>query len=455
VSEPGRNEPCPCGSGRKYKRCCLARAETVTAAASTAEERRSAQAALGQFGMRREFEEEREAAEGEFWDDALDVLTEDEEDEIGEQGDAYFLEWFVVDCRLAGGQTPLELFLEREGRRLRPGERRYLERARATHLRLYEVLDVRLDEGLDLLDLWDETRISVRERLATRQLVRWDVLGARVTRDHDDVPVIDGTPYLYPALAKDAMLTDLRRGHRRYRKRVPGDDTEFFKASGPMFFQWWIEHAVLASRMRIRTPEGDDVVLARAVFDVLDAAALERALASHPALVRGAGASYTWLEPESADGFRRNLGMFMVEPSRLVLETPSKARAERGRALLESIAGGAVRYRATSLESVEQVLQRQPPPASPDVDAVPKEIAAQMAQAFYERHYRGWVDTPLPALSGKTPRAAAASKSGRPRVVALIKEMETRAARQRLAGEPAYDFGWMWGELGLERPEPE
>ena len=22
VTEPGRNDPCPCGSGRKYKRCC-------------------------------------------------------------------------------------------------------------------------------------------------------------------------------------------------------------------------------------------------------------------------------------------------------------------------------------------------------------------------------------------------------------------------------------------------
>ncbi|HNJ08571.1 MAG TPA: SEC-C metal-binding domain-containing protein [Plasticicumulans sp.] len=22
VERPGRNEPCPCGSGRKYKHCC-------------------------------------------------------------------------------------------------------------------------------------------------------------------------------------------------------------------------------------------------------------------------------------------------------------------------------------------------------------------------------------------------------------------------------------------------
>ena len=24
----GRNEPCPCGSGKKYKKCCLAKVET-------------------------------------------------------------------------------------------------------------------------------------------------------------------------------------------------------------------------------------------------------------------------------------------------------------------------------------------------------------------------------------------------------------------------------------------
>jgi hypothetical protein len=23
ISKPGRNEPCPCGSGRKYKKCCM------------------------------------------------------------------------------------------------------------------------------------------------------------------------------------------------------------------------------------------------------------------------------------------------------------------------------------------------------------------------------------------------------------------------------------------------
>jgi hypothetical protein len=32
-ARPGRNEPCPCGSGRKYKQCCLAKDESLAAAA--------------------------------------------------------------------------------------------------------------------------------------------------------------------------------------------------------------------------------------------------------------------------------------------------------------------------------------------------------------------------------------------------------------------------------------
>lgn len=35
-ARPGRNEPCHCGSGRKYKHCCLERDDAEAAAALTA-----------------------------------------------------------------------------------------------------------------------------------------------------------------------------------------------------------------------------------------------------------------------------------------------------------------------------------------------------------------------------------------------------------------------------------
>jgi tetratricopeptide (TPR) repeat protein len=36
MAKPGRNEPCPCGSGKKYKRCCLAKDEQAERAAIAA-----------------------------------------------------------------------------------------------------------------------------------------------------------------------------------------------------------------------------------------------------------------------------------------------------------------------------------------------------------------------------------------------------------------------------------
>jgi hypothetical protein len=59
----------------------------------------------------------------------------------------------------------------------------------------------------------------------------------------------------------------------------------------------------------------------------------------------------------------------------------------------------------------------------------------------------------VPALSGRTPRQAAADATLRPLVVELVRGLEgmyERALRER---QPAYDPSWMWGELGLvDRP---
>src|SRR3989442_775394 len=37
--KPGRNDPCPCGSGKKYKKCCLGKAAQSPATKAVAERR--------------------------------------------------------------------------------------------------------------------------------------------------------------------------------------------------------------------------------------------------------------------------------------------------------------------------------------------------------------------------------------------------------------------------------
>ena len=85
------------------------------------------------------------------------------------------------------------------------------------------------------------------------------------------------------------------------------------------------------------------------------------------------------------------------------------------------------------------------------VDEPPPGDTGAVRQLF-DRYYRTWLDRPVPALGNRTPRAAARTKIWRVRLIEVLKQIENGAERASLAGRPAYDFQWIWQELGLQRP---
>jgi hypothetical protein len=451
MEEVGRNAPCPCGSGRKFKKCCLAKPGRSLGAFTRAE-RESALAGLARFAHRPEFADEHERADDEFWEQGPDGLSDDEAERLDElDDDEYaFHTWFCFDYRLPDGRTLADVFLDREGDRLRAGEREYLTRMRATQLRLYEVVEVQPEEGLRLVDLWTDERWWVGERTATRQLVRWDLVAARLMPgEHGDL-VMDGASYPYPAAAREDILEALRDAYRESEDRDPA---AFFKRTAPLFHWLWLDHVALPPRPALVTTEGDPFVFARVVFDLEDRAAALAALGSHPDLTEADDGHYAWHEPKDAEGVLRSLGTFVLEGSQLVFQTTSKARADRGRGFLEGLAGRAVRCRTTEYQDVDEALEDAADVAPSAPLEMPAEVQGAVAGEFYERHYRDWLDSPLPALGDHTPREAAGLAEWRPTLVALLKDRESRSERQRRAGQAAYDFRWLWGELGLPRPE--
>ena len=176
MSAIGRNDPCPCGSGLKFKRCCLSKKLAVLPAYSP-EDRNSALAKLVRFARRAEFDAERKSAFEEFWGDWLDDEPDDRFNELmrSESVSIAFNSWFTYDFELPNHRAVFDLFVEREAKELSLGERAFLEGMRGSHLRLYEILEVKFDQGVAVRDLWDDRRLFVRERAATRQLVAWDV----------------------------------------------------------------------------------------------------------------------------------------------------------------------------------------------------------------------------------------------------------------------------------------
>ena len=77
----GRNAPCPCGSGKKYKKCCLATDEEARRSRLEEQEKRELQAKQQREEDEDLFEDalDEEEAEDEFYDDELDEMDEEEE----------------------------------------------------------------------------------------------------------------------------------------------------------------------------------------------------------------------------------------------------------------------------------------------------------------------------------------------------------------------------------------
>ncbi len=448
----GRNDPCLCGSGRKYKKCCLVAHESAARPAPPDERtaaRERALLALGRWVRRGELDEVRAAAFDRF--SGGDARLDDEPS--ADEEEKYF-SYLCFDHVLPDGRSVAQMFLEGVGCRLDAEERHAIERLVAARLRPYQVAEVVLDEGLRLLDLSTDERLFVSERSATHQLCQWDLLAARVTRFEDGRRELDGSVYILPVELKDKLLGLLRGAHKAVRRKAPtAEDDLIWRMSSPLIHAFWLAYVVFAPPPRVVTAEGDPMELGRVAYDVIDAQAARAALEAHPEIESDERDSWVWFEDAHEDGFdRRRLGHLRLEGDRLTLEVTSRRRAERLRRLVADAAGGALRHRSTRFESVEKAVARHRKRPSPEAEPpIPPEEVAPLMAAYKQQHYSTWPDMALPALDGRTPREAARLKRVRPKLVDLLRDMENHEAHAARPDNPPYDFGWMWAELGLER----
>jgi hypothetical protein len=121
-------------------------------------ERSSALAKLMGFAARPKYQELHRAALALFWGDWLSEKPDHQLEEVmtSEQVEISYNSWFAFDFDCGGGRRMLDDYLETEGNKLSSGELNYLNGLRGSHLRLYEILEVKPDQGFEVRDLWDD-----------------------------------------------------------------------------------------------------------------------------------------------------------------------------------------------------------------------------------------------------------------------------------------------------------
>ena len=155
MTKPGRNDPCPCGSGKKYKQCCLKAGQTET----SKEDRSEAAPRAIRWLMTRHSQAVHEALDEGFFggleDDEYEMLKNQHRDSFeGIMINA--MEWLLADglITIEGQERRVsELLLGRGSPLFSAKQREWIELLTAKPLGLYEVIDVVPGKSMRLKDI--------------------------------------------------------------------------------------------------------------------------------------------------------------------------------------------------------------------------------------------------------------------------------------------------------------
>lgn len=374
-AEVGRNAPCPCGSGRKYKQCCLHRVELpLEERAVWLLERAAHWAALP--GQRR----------------GVDGLLADDDDEL--------LGVLAEDVALFDLGL-LARYLELRRDLLQADEVALARRWLDTQRGIWAVQHVAGDR-VRLHNQASGEVAEVTRRAPQAPLARLDLLYARIGPDSvaDGRVLVGGTVKLHRMLRP--QLQQFLEG----------------RPTGEQVLAWF-RQARRPGLPAMVNFEGEPILLATARYHVGDAASVVDRL--REGLVEVSQGEF--LETVHVDGRPVYRGSVRLDGDVVEIQTNSAKRLRRLERLVRQAAPDA-RLLGREQQTAEEAMARQDDPKElPPTGLAPRAVADAL-EAFMTEQEERWVDEPIPALGGLSPRKAVADQARRPALEALLDDFE-------------------------------
>lgn len=458
--KPGRNDPCPCGSGKKYKKCCLPKDATPIASLNRQKMRR-AEGELVPALLRHADKCFGPGAVAEAWGEFSlwsDVpLDPESEPEV----ETAFIPWFVfnwipdnTEVDEAEHYPELQValhYLEKVGSRISSFERRFIEEICSQPYSFFVVTDVEPGNGMSLRDLFLGRELYVHERQATQTLGRGSIVYSRVMTMDGNSIMVGCAPTVIPA----SYLHDFIDMRENLAKKLPVIDRAVLQEYDVELRTIYhdIRHELHNPPLpQLHDTDGDPLQLTKLHYalkcspaealDALATLALVRQAdeLTHEAVFDRRGnlvsMEFPWLRKgnkQHAGWENTVLGHIVIDSERLTIDVNSQERAEAIKRKITRRLSRRATFRHAVIQSSEKMLEgmaNSPPDsgrgaarqssealqALPEVQDKLREMAAQ--------HWNAWLDTALPALKGKTLREAAKTASGRERLEALFMQFE-------------------------------
>jgi len=223
---PGRNDLCPCGSGKKYKNCCFRQDRLSTSRQLGAGmDEGFLVSALYQYAQGPRFQGDLTTAFHFFWGGVydLDIVPQLHVDDVRRT-----LEWFAHDYHTSTDRRyVIDLFLEREGAQYVEGARAILRAWAASTLGLFRVLERSDDNTVEMYDCLRQTQLTVQDRSLARNAQPGDVAAGRLF-ERDGVHRLSLATLLLPADYEAGLTAYLTNAYHLYQEEHPGTEWDRF-----------------------------------------------------------------------------------------------------------------------------------------------------------------------------------------------------------------------------------
>lgn len=306
---------------------------------------------------------------------------------------------------------------------------------------------------LEMRRLSDGTNITVIDRAMARHASVGVIIGARALLYKDDIYVLE-TPveFAIPASRIGAIWDKLEWCHKERFGKKPFDYLRALNASPltglfiAVALSYETSHPVLVNR------SGHQMVFVEGLFAIRNPKAIKNFLLNFKDVILTdedeQGEHFIWKDKNDTI-----LGNLTLSESQLRLETNSTERFKTFEKRLKKIPG--IKLLEKSEKSVEQAMSKHGKAAATPTNALPvtPEIRALIHKQLLN-HYHSWPDEKLPALDGKTAREMVRTAQGRERVILLLTEMQGNM-RNLSKDNAMYGFSlkFLADELGLTLPQ--
>lgn len=460
----GRNAPCPCGSGKKYKKCCLNKdkkpVDLLWRRLGDAHDRLADD--LAEYMQTSLDELILPVAMDEF-------MLWPEEEELGERmagHEPFFFPWLFfnwvydpddpdIDIDIPANRTIAEMYAEKRGKHLDSLQRQLIDATTRQPFSFHEVVSCKPGQGYRLRDILTGTETDVMEKMGSENARPGSMMIARIVQvEHVAMLVGCGTTVIPPGMKP--RIIDLRRMIESENDLV---SSEVLRAYDFEIRDLYLEiHQHLNAPLQLQNTDGDPLLYHTLYYDIDDPEKAFEELSGlsvmdTPAEIRetatlGKEGQIVEVEiPWSRRGYKKNralkstlLGRLMIQGTALSVEVNSESRARVIRKEIKKRLGRRARYKTTKIQSPEAMMENA---TSDDVDGSGEGMdhdelmqlpeVRQHIEDMLKAHWEDWVDDKIPALGGRTPREAVKTSDGRESVEALLLDAERHEMRDEFS----------------------